>query len=79
MNESGEHMTLMREKKGAYWVFVGKPEGGRPLGRPRCRLKDNIKMDLQEVGWWGIYWIGVAQGRDRWGAVVNALMNLRVP
>jgi hypothetical protein len=57
---------------------VGKPEGKRPLGRPRCRWED-IKMDLQEVGCSGMDWIGLAQDRDRWRALVNAVMNLRVP
>jgi hypothetical protein len=60
-------VTLMREQKGAYRVFVGRPEGSRWLGRPGCRWKDNIKMDLQEAGWWGVDWIVVAQGRGRWG------------
>jgi hypothetical protein len=62
-----------------YRVLVGKPEGYRPLGRPRHRWEDNIKMDLQEVGCGGMYWIGLAQDRDRWWATVNAVMNLRVP
>jgi hypothetical protein len=57
---------------------VGKPEGGRPLGRPRRRWEDNIKMDLREVGWGGIDWINLAEDRDRWRALVNAVMNLRV-
>jgi hypothetical protein len=58
---------------------VGKPEGHRPLGRPRCRWEDNIKIDLQEVGLEVIDWIELAQDRDRWRALVNAVMNLRVP
>jgi hypothetical protein len=57
---------------------VGKPEGKRPLGRPRRRWKNNIKIDIQEVGCGGMDWVGVVQGRDRWRAVVNAVMNLRV-
>jgi hypothetical protein len=58
---------------------VGKPEEKRALGRPRSRLVDNIKMDLFEIGWGGVDWIGLAQDRDKWRAVVNAVMNLRVP
>jgi hypothetical protein len=60
-------------------ILVGKPEGKRPLGRPRRRWVDNIKMDLREVGWDGMDWIDLAQDRDRWRAYVNAVMNLRVP
>ena len=60
-------------------VLVGKPEGKRPLGRPRRRWEDNIKMDLQEVGCGGIYWIELAQDRNSWRALVNGVMNLRVP
>jgi len=58
---------------------VGKPEGKRPLARPRHRWQNNIKTDLKEVGWAGIDWIDLAQGRDRWRALVNEVMNLRVP
>jgi len=58
---------------------VGKPEGKRPLGRPRCRWEGNIKMDLQEVGCEGMDWIDLARDRDWWGALVNAVMNLWVP
>jgi len=58
---------------------MGEPEGKRLLGRPRRRWEDNIKMDFQEVGWAGMGWIDLAQDRDRWRAVVNVVMNLRVP
>jgi hypothetical protein len=69
----------MGERRDAYRALVGKPEGRRPLGRPRHRWEDNIKMDLREVGWGGIDWINLAQDRDRWRALVNAVLNLRVP
>jgi hypothetical protein len=68
----------MGEKRGAYRILVGRPEGRRPLGTPRHRWEYNIKMDIQDVGW-GMDWIELAQGRDRWRAVVNAVMNLRGP
>jgi hypothetical protein len=58
---------------------VGRPEGKRPLGRPRCRWVDDIKMDLLEIGWGGVNWIGLAQDRDKWRALVNAVTNFRVP
>ena len=63
----------------AYRVLVGKPEGKRPLGRPRRRWVDNIRMELQEVGCGYVDWIGLAQDRDRWRTLVSAVMNLRVP
>jgi hypothetical protein len=69
----------MRERKSVYRVLVGNPEGKRPLGRFRLRWEDNIKMDHQEVGCDGMDWINVAQDRDWWRALVNAVMNLRVP
>jgi hypothetical protein len=65
------------ERGGAYRVLVGKSERKRSLGRPRRRWENNIKMDLQEVGWWDMDWIELAQDRDRWWDLVNAVMNLR--
>jgi hypothetical protein len=67
------------KKKNAYRLLVGKPEGRRPLGRPRRRWLDNIRMDLVEVGWDDVDWIGLAQDRDRWRALVSSILNLRVP
>ena len=67
------------KRRGANRVLVGKPEGRRPLGRLRRRWEDNIKMDLQEVGYGDMDWIELAQDRDRWGALVNAVMKLWVP
>ena len=75
----GGHVARMGEERGVYRVLVGKPEGKRPLGRPRSRWVDNIRMDLQEVGCGYMDWIGLAQDRDRWRKVVSAVMNLRVP
>jgi hypothetical protein len=72
------HVARMGEKRGAYRILVGRSEGRRPLGRPRRRWEDNIKTDLEDGGW-GMDWIELAQDRDRWRAVVNAVMNLRVP
>jgi len=69
----------MGEMRGAYRVLVGEPEGKRPLGRPRRRREDNIKMDHREVGWEAMDWIDLAEDRDRWQALVNAVINLRVP
>jgi hypothetical protein len=67
------------EKRNMYRLLVGKPEGRRPLGRPRCWLVANMKMDLGEIGWGGLDWIYLAQDRDRWKGLVNAVMNLWVP
>jgi hypothetical protein len=71
------HVARMGEKRNAYRILVGKPEGKRPLGR-RCRWVDNIEMDLREIGWDGMDWIDLAQNRDRSRALVNNIMNLRV-
>ena len=73
------HVVRMGDRRGVYMVLVGKSEGKRPLGRPRHRWEDNINMDLQEVGCGGMDWIEVDQDRDRWQALVNAVMNHRVP
>jgi hypothetical protein len=67
----------MGEGRGVYRVLVGKPEGKKPLGRPRRRWENNIKMAIQEVGCGGMDWIELTQDRDRWRALVNAVMNLR--
>jgi hypothetical protein len=69
----------MRETRNAYMILVGKPEGKRSLGRPKRRWVDNIKIDLREIGWDGMDWIYLAQDRDQWRALVNTVMNLRVP
>ena len=73
------HVARMGEERGVYRVLLGKPEGRRPLGRPRRRWVDNIRMDLQEVGCGYMDWIGLAQERDGWRTLVSAVMNLRVP
>ena len=73
------HVARMGEERGVYRVLVGKPEGRRPLGRPRRRWVENIRMDLQEVGCGYMDWIGLAQDRDSWRTLVSAVMNLRVP
>ena len=73
------NVARMGEERGAYRVLVGKPEGKRPVGRPRRRWLDNIRMNLQEVGCGYVDWIGLAQDRDRWRALVSAVMNFRVP
>ena len=74
-----EGHVACKGERSVYRVLVGKPKGRRPLGRPRSRWEDNIKMDLQEVGCRGMYWIELAHDRDRWRALVNAIKNHRVP
>jgi hypothetical protein len=73
------HVARMGENRNVYRLLVGKPEGKRPLGRQRRRWVDNIRMDLGEVGWGDVDWIGLAQDRNRWRALVNSVMNLLVP
>jgi hypothetical protein len=73
------HVARIGKKRNAYRLLVGKPEGWRPLGRPRRRWVDNIRMDLVEVGWSDVDWIGLAQDRDRWIALVNSVLILRIP
>jgi hypothetical protein len=73
------HVARMGKTRNAYRISVGKPEGKGPLGRPRRRWVDNIKMDLRETGWDGVDWIDLAQDRDQWRALVNTVMNLWVP
>jgi hypothetical protein len=79
MNWAG-HVARMGEKRNAYRLLVGNPEGKRPLRRPRrSRWVDNIRMDLREVGWGDVDWIGLAKDRNRWRALVSSVLNLRVP
>jgi hypothetical protein len=73
------HVARMDENRNVYRLLVGKPERKRPLGRPRRRWVDNIRMDLGEVGWGDVDWIDLAQDRNRWRALVNSVLNLRVP
>ena len=77
-NEMGGACSTYGEKRGVYKDLVGKPEGNRPLGSPRRRWQDNIKMQIQEVGCGGMDWFELAQDRDRWRALVSTVMNLRV-
>jgi hypothetical protein len=79
VDEMGRACSTHGEKGNAYRILVGKPEGKRPLGRPRRRWEDNIRMDLGEIEWGGLDWIDLAQDRDQWRALVNTVMNLRVP
>jgi hypothetical protein len=78
-DEMGRACSTNGEKRNAYSMLVGNPEGKRPLGRPRRRWVDNIKIDLRETGWDGMDWIDLAQDGEQWRALVNTLMNLRVP
>jgi hypothetical protein len=73
------HVARIGEKRNGYTIFVGKPEGKRPLGRPRRRCEDNVRMDLREIGWGGMDWIGLAQDRNQWRAPINTVIKLRVP
>jgi hypothetical protein len=73
------HVARIGQNRNAYSLLVGKPEGKRPLGRPRRKWVDNIRMDLGQVGWDDVDWIGLAQDRIRWRALVNSVLNLRVP
>jgi hypothetical protein len=73
------HVARMGEEREVHRVLVGKPDGKRPLGRPRRRWEDNIKMDLQEVGFGGMNWTDLAQDREKWRSLMNTVMNLRVP
>jgi hypothetical protein len=74
-----DNVARMGEKRNAYRLLVGKPEGKRPLGRPRRKWVDNIRMNLGEVGWGDVDWIDLAQDRNRWRALVNSVLKLRVP
>ena len=78
-NEMGGACSAYGERRSVYRVLVGNPEGKRPLGKPRRRWKNNINMDLHEMGCGGMDWIELAQDRDRWRVLVNAVMKLRVP
>jgi hypothetical protein len=78
-DEMGRSCSMNGEKKNAHRILVGKPEGKRPLGIPRCRWVNNIKIILREIGWGGMDWIDLAQDSDQWRALVNTVMNLRVP
>jgi hypothetical protein len=75
----GHVVVRMGEKRNTHKLLVGKPEEWRPLGRPRRRWVDNIRMDLEEVGWGDVDWIGLIQDRNRWRVLVNSVLNLRVP
>jgi hypothetical protein len=74
-----DHVARMVETRNAYRILVKQPEGMRPLGRPRHRWEDNIKIDLREIGWDGMDWIVLVRDKDQWRDLVNTVMNLRVP
>jgi hypothetical protein len=74
-----EHVARIRKKGNAYRILVRNPDGKRPLGRPRRRWEDNIRMDIREIGWGDVEWINLDQDRDQWRARVSTVMNLRVP
>jgi hypothetical protein len=78
-DEMGRACSTNGAKRNAYRILVGKPEGRRPLGRPRRRWVYNIKIDLREIGWDGVDWVDLAQDSDKWRALVKTVMNLRVP
>jgi hypothetical protein len=75
-NITSKNLRIMGEERNAYKILVGKPDGKRPLGRPRRRWVDNAKTDLREIGWDGMDWSDLAQNRDQWKALVNTIMNL---
>jgi hypothetical protein len=75
----GRACSTNGEKRNAYTILVGKPQGKRPLGRPKRMLVNNIKMDLREMGWDGIKWINLAEDRDQWSALVNTVVILQAP
>jgi hypothetical protein len=77
-DELGRQCSMHWDKRNAYRILVGKPGGKRPLGRPRHRWEDKIKIDLREIGYGGMDWIDLAQDRDQWRDLVNTVMNLRV-
>jgi hypothetical protein len=79
MDEMGGPCSTNGEKRNAYRLLMGNPEGKRPLGRPRRRWVDNIRMDLGEVGWDDVDWIRLAKDRNRWRALVSSVLNLQVP
>jgi hypothetical protein len=73
------HAARMKKKRNAYRILMGEPEGKRPLGRPRCRWEDTVRIYLREIGLGGMDWIDLAKDRDQWRALVSTAMNLRVP